>query len=211
MPHSIEPIFFKMDFSQIFSIDMFVVIFILIFADLFDTAGSLFAVCSRSGLIDSEGNIYRAKQAFLSDAIATTFGAMLGTSSVTTYVESTAGVAAGGRTGLTAVVVGLLFFASLFISPLIALIPVAATSAVLIVVGLFMVSSVGEINFSDYKDSLPAFITIVFIPFSYSISEGIVYGFLSYVLIRLFVGRLSDITPIMYLLTLLFIFKILFA
>ncbi len=208
MPSSLEPIFFKMDFSQIFSIDMLVVIFILIFADLFDTAGTLFAVCSRSGMVDREGNIPRAKQAFLSDAIATTAGAMLGTSSVTSYVESTSGVAAGGRTGLTAVVTGVLFLCALIFTPLFALIPMAATSAVLVVVGLFMVAEIGEINFSDSKDSLPAFITIVFIPFSYSISEGIVFGFLSYVLIRIFTAQFRDISPIMYLLAILFVLKV---
>lgn len=211
MPPSIEPIMFQMDFSQLFSLDMLVIIFILIFADLFDTAGTLFAVCSRSGLVDKEGNIYHAKEAFLSDAIATTFGAMMGTSSVTSYVESTAGVAAGGRTGMTAVVTGLLFLSALIFAPLFALVPVAATSAVLVVVGLFMVSSIGEIDFKDYKDALPAFITIVFIPFSYSISEGIVYGFLTYVIIRLLTGRFRDISPIMYLLAILFILKEVFV
>ncbi|MFR9620885.1 MAG: NCS2 family permease [Rikenellaceae bacterium] len=208
MPSSIEPILFKMDFSQLLSVDMFVIIFILIFADLFDTAGTLFAVCSRSGLVDEQGNIKGAKRAFLSDAMATTFGAMLGTSSVTSYVESTSGVAAGGRTGMTAVVTGVLFLCALIFTPIFALIPVAATSAVLVVVGLFMVSSIGEIDFSDYKDSLPAFITIVFIPFSYSISEGIVFGFLSYVAIRIFTGQFRDLTPVMYLLATLFLLKV---
>lgn len=207
MPNSLEPVLFKMDFSRLLSLDMLVVIFILIFADLFDTAGTLFAVCSRSGMVDKEGNIAHAKEAFLSDAIATTFGAMVGTSSVTSYVESTSGVAAGGRTGLTAVVTGLLFLCALVFTPLFTLIPVAATSAVLVVVGLFMVSSIGEIDFKDYKDALPAFITIVFIPFSYSISEGIVYGFLTYVIIRVFTGRFRDVSLIMYLLALLFVLK----
>ncbi len=208
MPHSLEPVFMKMDFSQLLSLDMLVVIFILIFADIFDTAGSLFAVCSRSGLIDKQGNILRAKKAFLSDAFATAIGAVIGTSSVTSYVESTAGVAAGGRTGMTAIVTGLLFLCALIFMPIFALIPAAATSAVLVIVGLFMISSIGEINFSDYKDSIPAFITIIFIPFSYSISEGIVYGFLSYVIIRLLVGRFRDISTIMYLLAILFVLKI---
>ncbi|MFR9602284.1 MAG: NCS2 family permease [Rikenellaceae bacterium] len=211
MPHSVSPIFCKMDFSNLISLDMLVVIFILIFADLFDTAGTLFAVCSRSGMVDKEGNIYHAKQAFLSDALATTIGAVIGTSSVTSYVESTSGVAEGGRTGMTAVVTGLLFLSALIFMPLFALIPVAATSAVLVVVGLFMVSSIGEINFSDYKDALPAFITIVFIPFSYSISEGIVFGFMSYVIIRMLLGRFKDISLIMYLLAILFVLKEIFV
>lgn len=207
IPNSLAPIFLKMDFSSIFSIDMLVVIFILIFADLFDTAGTLFAVCSRSGLVDDRGNIHNVKKAFLSDAIATTFGAMIGTSSVTSYVESTSGVAAGGRTGMTSVVTGLLFLLALFFTPIFTLIPTAATSAVLVVVGLFMISSIAEIDFTDYKDALPAFITIVFIPFSYSISEGIAYGFLSYVFIRIFAGKFRDISLFMYFLSILFILK----
>ncbi len=211
IPSSVGPTFLKMDFSQLLSLDMLVVIFILIFADLFDTAGTLFAVCSRSGLVDQQGNIHRAKQAFLSDAIATTFGAMVGTSSVTSYVESTSGVAAGGRTGLTAVTTGLLFFCALLFSPLFTLIPVSATSAVLVVVGLFMVAEIGEIDFSDYKNALPAFITIVFIPFSYSISEGIVFGFLSYVFIRILSGEFKDVSVVMYLLALIFILKEVFV
>ncbi|MFI3319330.1 MAG: NCS2 family permease [Rikenellaceae bacterium] len=207
LPSSIEPILFKMDFSQIFSLDMLVVIFTLIFADLLDTAGALFAVCSNSGLVDSKGNVVRAKQAFLSDALATTIGAMLGTSPVTSYVESTAGVAAGGRTGLTAVVTGVLFIFALLFAPLFALIPTAATSAVLVVVGLLMVVAVVDIDFRDIKDALPAFITILFIPLSYSIAEGIVYGLLSYVIIRIFLGRFRDVSPLMYILAALFIIK----
>lgn len=158
--------------------------------------------------MDKDGNIHHAKEAFFSDALATTVGAMLGTSSVTSYVESVSGVAAGGRTGMTAVVVGVLFLCALIFTPLFTLVPVAATSAVLIFVGLFMISSIVNINFKDYKDALPAFITIVFIPFSYSISEGIVYGFLSFVIIRLLIGRFRDVSPIMYLLVLIFILKL---
>lgn len=208
LPSSIEPIFFKMDFSQILSIDMFVVIFILIFTDLFDTAGALFAICSKTGMVDEKGNVSRAKEAFLSDSLATTFGAILGTSSVTSYVESVSGVAAGGRTGLTSVFTGVMFLCALIFMPLFALIPVAATSAVLIIVGLFMIASINQIDFTDYKDSLPAFITIIFIPFTYSVSEGILYGFLSYVIIRLLVGRYRDISMVMYLLSIIFIVKL---
>lgn len=211
MPNSMAPIMFKMDFSQLFTIDMFIVIFIFIFSDLFDTAGTLFAVCSRSGLIDKEGNVHHAKQAFLSDALATTMGAMMGTSSVTSYVESAAGVAEGGRTGLTAVVTGLLFLCALIFTPLFTLIPAAATSAVLIIVGLFMISAIAEIDFSDYKNSIPAFITILFIPLCYSISEGILFGFLSYVVIRLLSGLHRDISPMMYLLALIFLLKLVLA
>ncbi len=210
MPHSIEPLFFKMDFSQLFTLDMAIIIFTLIFADLFDTAGSLFAVCSRSGLIDEKGDVKNSKGAFLADAISTTCGAMIGTSTVTSYVESMSGVAAGGRTGLTAIVVGVMFLLALFFSPLFALVPIAATSAVLIVVGLFMVVDISKIDFSNYIDSLPAFVTIILIPFSGSISEGIVLGFLTYVIVRLLLGRFRDISPIMYCLAVLFLLKVIF-
>ncbi len=211
MPSSLEPILFKLDFSQLFSIDMLIVIFIIIFSDIFDTAGTLFAVCSRSGLVDDKGNVQRSKEAFLSDALATTFGALLGTSPVTSYVESASGVAAGGRTGATAVVTGLLFLCALIFSPLFFLIPTAATSAVLIIVGLFMIASITKIDFSDYKDALPAFITILFIPLGYSISEGILYGFLSYVIIRLLTGKFCDINPLMYILAVIFLLKLIIA
>ncbi len=207
MPSSIEPIMFKMDFSQLFTLDMLIVVFTFIFADLFDTAGTLFAVCSRSGMIDKDGNIPRAKQAFLADAISTTIGATIGTSTVTSYVESTSGVAAGGRTGMTAVVTGLMFLCALLFAPLFSLIPAAATSAALVIVGLFMIASISEIDFNDYKDALPAFLTIIIIPLGYSISDGISYGFLCYVVMRILLGRFRDVSVIMYLLAALFALK----
>ncbi|MFI3269520.1 MAG: NCS2 family permease [Rikenellaceae bacterium] len=210
MPSSIAPVFMKLDFSQLLSFDIAIVIFTLIFADIFDTAGSLFAVTSRSGLIDKQGNVKNAKGAFLADAISTTCGAMIGTSTVTSYVESLSGIEAGGRTGLTAIVVGVMFLCALFFSPLFALVPVAATSAVLIVVGLFMIASISSIDFTNYVDALPAFLTIIVIPFSGSISEGIVIGFLAYVVMRTLLGRFREISPMMYCLALLFLLKIVF-
>lgn len=208
-PSSLEPIFMKMDFSKLLSLDMAIIIFTFVFADLFDTAGTLFAVCSKSNLVDKDGNIKNAKSAFLTDAVATTAGAALGTVTVTSFIESLSGVAEGGRTGLTAVTTGALFVVALLFAPIFGLIPVAATSAVLIVVGLFMATSLASIDFSDYKDSLPVFITVLMIPLGFSISEGIVYGFLSYVIIRLLLGRFKDVSVMMYLLAILFIFKIL--
>ncbi len=207
-PHSIEPLLFKMDFSQILSFDMIIIILTLIFSDLFDTAGTLIAVCGRTNLMDECGEIKNVKRAFLSDAIATTVGATMGASTVTSYIESTAGVAAGGRTGLTAVSTGVMFVLALFLAPLFGIIPVAATSAVLIIVGLFMVSSLSKIDFEDYKVALPAFITILFIPLSYNIATGIVYGFLSYVIIHILSGRHKDVSMVMYILALLFLLRL---
>ncbi|MFI3283149.1 MAG: NCS2 family permease, partial [Rikenellaceae bacterium] len=194
VPHSIEPLLFKMDFSQVWSFDMIIIIFTLIFSDLFDTAGTLIAVCGKSNLIDKNGEIKNVKRAFLSDAIATTVGATMGASTVTSYIESATGVAAGGRTGLTSVVTGGMFLLALFFAPLFAIIPIAATSAALIIVGLFMVSSLSNIDFEDYKTALPAFITILFIPLSYNIATGIIYGFLSYVIIHILSGKHKDVS-----------------
>lgn len=205
MPSSIEPVFFKMDFSALLSGEMLIVLFALIFSDIFDTAGTFIAVCSKSKLVDEKGNVKHAKKAFLSDAIATTFGAVMGTSTVTSYVESSTGVAAGGRTGLSSVFTALMFILALFFAPLFSLIPTSATSAALIVVGLMMMSSIKDIDFEDYKDALPAFLTILIIPLSYGIAKGIVYGFLSYVLIRLIIGQGKKISLIMYILAAIFL------
>ncbi len=210
MPNSIEPILFKMDFSQLLSLDMALIIFTLIFSDLFDTAGTLIAICSRANLVDEKGEVKNTKQAFLADAISTTVGATLGVSAVTSYVESAAGTAAGGRTGLTAVATGAMFILALFFAPLFSIIPNAATAAVLVVVGLFMMSSVTSIDFNDYRFSLPAFITILFIPLSYNIATGISYGFLSYVALHLIIGKHREVSPIVYILALCFVAKIIF-
>ncbi len=207
-PHSIEPLLFKMDFSQILSFDMIIIILTLIFSDLFDTAGTLIAVCGRTNLMNEKGEIKNVKRAFMSDAIATTVGATMGASTVTSYIESTAGVAAGGRTGLTAVATGVMFVFALFLAPIFAVIPTAATSAVLIIVGLFMVSSLSSIDFEDYKVALPAFITIIFIPLSYNIATGIIYGFLSYVMIHILSGKHKDVSTMMYVLALLFLLRV---
>ncbi|MGL4292739.1 MAG: NCS2 family permease [Bacteroidales bacterium] len=209
-PPSLEPIFMKMDFSRLFSMDMVVIVLTFIFMDLFDTAGTLIAVCTKTNLVDADGNIKKSKQAFLSDAIATTAGAVLGTSTVTSYVESAAGVAAGGRTGLTAIVTGILFLLSLFFAPLFSIVPTAATAAALIIVGLFMITLVSSIDFEDYKDAIPAFITIIITPLSYSIADGIIFGVLSYVGLHMLAGDFKRVGLPMYLLAVVFILKLIF-
>lgn len=209
-PPSLKPIFMQMDFSRLFSIDMVVVVLTFIFMDLFDTAGTLIAVCTKTNLVNADGNIKNSKQAFLSDAVATTAGAVLGTSTVTSFVESAAGVAAGGRTGLTAIVTGILFLLSLFIAPLFNIVPTAATSAALIIVGLFMITLVSSIDFEDYKNAIPAFVTIIITPLSYSIADGIIFGVLTYVGLHILAGDFKKIGLPMYILAAVFLAKIIF-
>ena len=209
-PPSLKPVFMQMDFSRLFSIDMLVIVLTFIFMDLFDTAGTLIAVCTKTNLIKPDGNIKNSKQAFLSDAVATTAGAVLGTSTVTSFVESAAGVAAGGRTGLTAIVTGILFLLSLFFAPLFNIVPTAATSAALIIVGLFMITLVLSIDFEDYKNAIPAFVTIIITPLSYSIADGIIFGVLTYVGLHLFAGDYKKIGIPMYVLAAVFLAKVIF-
>lgn len=205
-PPSIEPIFCKFEWSQIFIQDMVVIVFTLLFVDLFDTIGTIIGVTSRAGMIKN-GKIPRLKQAFMVDAIATTGGAVMGSSTVTTFVESVAGVEVGGRTGLTAFVTGLCFLLAIFFAPLFLAIPPAATAPVLILVGVMMMSSVLKINFSDYSESIPAFICIIMMPLCYSISDGIVLGVLSYTIINCLAGNLKKITIGTYILSAFFILK----
>ncbi len=208
LPPSIMPVFGALDFHRLFSLDMLIVVLTFIFMDLFDTAGTLIAVCTKTNLIDADGNIKKSKQAFLSDAIATTVGAVLGTSTVTSFVESASGVAAGGRTGMTTLVTGILFFLSLFFAPLFGIVPVAATSAALIIVGLFMITLVSEIDFEDYKNAIPAFITIIITPLSYSIADGIIFGVLTYVGLHIFSGDYKKVGYPLYVLAIVFLAKI---
>jgi len=207
MPPSLEPIFFKLDFSNIFSLDMLVVLFTFLFVDLFDTVGTLVGVSSKAGMLDKQGRVPRVKQALFADSVGTTLGAIFGTSTVTTYVESAAGVAEGGKTGLTAFTVGILFALALFFAPLFTMIPGAATAPALILVGLFMLSPVKKIDLDDFTEAIPAFFTIVMMPLTYSIAEGIVFGMMSYVLLKTFTGKFKDVSILMYILTLLFILK----
>ena len=210
LPPSIEPIFMKFEFSKIFTLDMLLVVFTFLFVDIFDTLGTLVGVSGKANMLDKDGKIPNAKKAFMADALGTTVGAILGTSTVTTYVESAAGVSEGGRTGLTAFVTALCFIAALFFAPLFVAIPAAATAPALILVGLFMLSSVKDIDLSDFSEAIPAFICIIAMPFTYSIAEGITLGLLSYVFIHVISGKFSKLTPAMYILAVLFIFKYLF-
>ena len=206
-PESIEPIFFKFEFDKILTLDMFVVVFTFLFIDMFDTVGTLVGVCTKADMVDKEGRIHRINQAFMADAIATTAGAFLGTSTTTTYVESAAGVAQGGRSGLTALSVAGCFAIALFFSPLFLSIPAAATAPALIIVGLLMMEPIIKIPFNDYSESIPAFICIIMMPLSYSISNGILLGMIAYVIINLACGKFNKITPVMYILAILFTLK----
>ena len=206
-PPSMAPIFFKFQFDQVFSLDMLVVLFTFLFVDMFDTVGTLIGVSTKAGMLDKDGKIPNVKKALMADAIGTTFGAIFGTSTVTTYVESASGVSEGGRSGFTAVVTAGMFTIALFLSPLFIMIPGAATAPALILVGLFMMSPIKDINFEDYSESIPAFVTLLFMPLTYSISEGIVFGIVSYVLIKLFSGKSKDISIATYVVAAVFILK----
>ena len=210
MPESIEPIFCQFQWSDIWSLDMLVVVFTFLFIDMFDTVGTLIGVCTRAGMVNKEGKIERLNQAFMADAIATTAGAVLGTSTTTTYVESAAGVAQGGRTGMTAFTIACCFAITLFFSPLFLSIPSAATAPVLIIVGLLMLEPICKIDFSDYTESIPAFICIILMPLAYSISDGILIGLIAYVLLNMLCGKFKKLTPAMYILAILFILKYIF-
>ena len=207
-PPSVEPIFCKFEWTNIFTSEMFVIVFTLLFVDLFDTIGTLIGVATRAGMIKN-GKIPHLKQAFMVDALATTSGAIMGSSTVTTFVESAAGVEQGGRSGLTAFVCGLCFLVSLFFAPLFLSIPSAATAPVLVLVGVMMMSSVVEINFREYSEAIPAFICFVMMPLCYSISDGIVLGMLSYVIINLCAGKYNKLSIGMYILSAFFLLKFL--
>jgi AGZA family xanthine/uracil permease-like MFS transporter len=209
-PESIAPIFCKFEFSNIFTLDMLVVVFTFLFIDTFDTVGTLVGVCTRANMIDENGHIKRIKHAFMADSIATTAGAMLGTSTTTTYVESAAGVAQGGRSGLTALSVAGCFAIALFFSPLFLSIPSAATAPALVIVGLLMMEPVVKIPFDNFSESIPAFICIIMMPLTYSISNGILLGMITYVLMNVICGNFRKITPVMYVLAVLFILKYIF-
>ena len=209
-PESVAPIFCKFEWDKIFTLDMLAVVFTFLFIDMFDTVGTLVGVCTKANLIDEKGHIFRLKHAFMADSIATTIGAMLGTSTTTTYVESAAGVAQGGRSGLTALSVAGCFAVALFFSPMFLSIPAAATAPALIIVGLLMLEAVKNIPFDDFSESIPAFVCLLTMPLTYSISNGILLGMISYVLMNMICGKFKKITPIMYVLAVLFILKYIF-
>ena len=206
-PPSIEPIFLKFQWEQIFTKDMFIVVFTLLFVDLFDTIGTLITMMARINEKKNTDENVSMKKAFLVDAVATTAGAMLGTSTVTTVIENAAGVEQGGKTGLTAFTTGICFLMALFFSPLFLAIPAAATGPVLVLVGLMMMESVLKINFSDYTESIPAFVCLIMMPFAYSISEGILLGHICYVLVNALSGHHKKVSLGMYILAALFIVK----
>jgi len=201
---------FKFDFttSHILNFKFFTVFFAFFFVDLFDTIGILFGVTTQAGLIEKDGTIPRLKQAFLANAVGTVAGAALGTYTVTSRVESTAGITAGGRTGLTAMFTGLLFLAALFFWPVFSIVPAAATFPALIFAGLLMLSPVVEINFKDPTEGIPAALAIIMMPFTHSIADGIIYGVLSYVTLKVVTRRLKEIHPVTWLFFVVFIFKV---
>ena len=209
-PESVSPIFCQFEWEKIFTLDMLVVVFTFLFIDIFDTIGTLIGVCTKANLVDKNGNIYRITPAFMADAIATTAGAMLGTSTTTTYVESAAGVDQGGRSGLTAFAVACCFAVTLFFSPLFLSIPSSATAPVLILVGLMMIEPIKKIPFNEFTESIPAFICIIMMPLTYSISHGILLGMISYVAINMLCGKFKNITIMMYILAVLFVLKYIF-
>ena len=208
LPPSLAPVAFKIQFDKIFTFDMFTVVFTFLFVDIFDTVGTLVGVSAKAGMLDEQGKLKEASPALLADAIGTTMGALLGTSTVTTFVESASGVAEGGRTGLTALSTAFFFFLSLFLFPVFGMIPAQATGPALVIVGLFMLSSIKEIDFYDYSEAIPAFITIIAMPFCYSIAEGISFGMISYVLIKLLAGKRKDVSVLMYILAIVFVLRI---
>ena len=209
-PASVAPTLFKMDFSAIASLNFVVVIFAFLFVDIFDTLGTLIGCATKANMLDKEGKLPGIKGALMADAVGTTVGACLGTSTITTFVESSSGIAEGGRTGLTSIVSGLLFILALFFSPIFLAIPSFATAPALIVVGFFMMQSVAKINWSDMLEAIPAFICIFAMPFMYSISEGISFGGISFVVLNAVAGKAKKITPLMWVLAVLFILKYIF-
>lgn len=209
-PPSIEPIFCQFEFHNIFTIDMVIVVFTFLFIDMFDTMGTLVGVCTKAGMMRKDGRIPGLNKAFMADAIATMAGACLGASTTTTYVESASGVAQGGRTGLTAFSTAVCFAVALFFAPLFLSIPAAATTPVLVIVGLFMLSPVKDIDLDNYAEAIPAFITIVMMPLTYSISDGILCGVISYVAINVLCANWKKLNPTLYVLAILFVIKYIF-
>ena len=207
LPPSITPVFMKFEWANIFTIDMLVILFTLLFMDMFDTVGTLVGVATKAKMLTKDGRVPNANKALLADAIGTTAGACLGTSTVSTFVESASGVAEGGRTGLTAVSTAFMFLLALFFSPLFIIIPAAATAPSLVLVGLFMISPIKEIDFEDFTEAIPAFLTIIIMPLAYSISDGIVFGIISYIVLKVFTGKAKEVSITTYIVGALFVLK----
>ena len=208
MPASLAPTMFQVDFSSVLSFEFFSVLMAFLFVDLFDTIGTVIGCASKANLLDKDGKLPKVKQVLLTDAIGTTAGSLMGTSTITTFVESSAGIAEGGKTGLTAITAGVLFFLALFFSPIFLAIPAFATAPALIIVGFLMMQQVAKIHWTDdVLTAVPAYITIFSMAFMYSISEGICFGVISYTLLHVGMGKGKNVTPLMYILTVLFVLK----
>ena len=207
IPPSIEPIFMKFEWSNIFTAEMATIVFTLLFVDLFDCIGTVIGVTTRANMIGEDGKIPNLKKVFMVDSLSTAAGAAMGTSTVAVYVESAAGVNEGGRSGLTAFTTGICFLLALFFAPFFLAIPAAATAPVLVLVGLMMMSNIWKIDFFDYKESIPAFICMIFMPLAYSISDGILLGHLCYVIVNLLSGNRKNLTTGMYVLAAIFLLK----
>jgi AGZA family xanthine/uracil permease-like MFS transporter len=207
MPPSLRSTFLAFDFSSFLQPDLIAVVFTFLFVDVFDTVGTLVGVCSKAKLLDEKGQVPRVKQALLADAIGTTAGALLGTSTITSYIESAAGISAGGRTGFTTLVVALLFLLALFLFPLFNMVPGVATAPVLVIVGLFMISPIQNIDLENYTEAIPVFLTIIIMPLSMSISEGIIVGMISHVALMVLTGRWRQVSLVMYILSAIFLLK----
>jgi len=210
MPPSISSTFMQFEWHNIFSWDMVIVLFTLLFMDMFDTIGTLVGVATKANMLDKNGKLPNIKKALFADAIGTTVGACLGTSTVSTFVESASGVAEGGRTGLTAVSTAFMFFLALFLSPIFGVFTSAVTASVLVIVGLFMIENIKELDLEDYTEAIPAFLTIIMMPFAYSISDGIVFGVVSYILLKLFTGRWKEVTWPTVMVGVIFVLKFIF-
>lgn len=207
LPPSIEPIFFKFEWSSILSLDMVVCVFTFLFIDIFDTIGTLIGVSQRAGMVDEDGNVKNLEKAFMADAVGTLAGACLGTSTVTTYVESASGVNAGGRSGLTSFTSAVCFAAALLLAPFFLSIPAQATAPALVLVGVMMMAGINKIDFTNYLEAIPAFICIALMPLTYSISDGILLSLLAFVILHLFTGKGKDVSVGAYILAILFVLK----
>ena len=209
-PHSLSPIFCQFDFNGFFSLQTVLVVFSLLMVNIFDTIGTLVGLAEKTGIVKPDGSIPRVSEAMMSDAIGTTCGAVLGSSTITTYVESASGIAEGGRSGMTSFVTGMLFVVSLLLSPLFLLIPGSATSGALVLVGVLMLDSVKKIDLSDVSEAFPAFITMITMVLCYSIADGICLGILSFVIIKVCTAQWKALNPTLIVLSLLFIINFLF-
>ncbi len=213
MPPSIAPLFFKFDFAGAWKLglDFIVIVFVFLMVDMFDTIGTLVGVASQAKLLDEKGKLPNIKGALMADAVGTTAGAILGTSTVTSYIESAAGVAEGGKTGLTSVATAGMFVIALFFSPIFLAIPAFATAPALIIVGLMMMKAIKDIDFTDYTIAIPAFLTIIIMPIASSIADGMMFGFISYLILQLINKKGKDLHPMMYVIVTLFVLKLLVA